>query len=491
MIMTKKDYIQIAVEFSVLFLIIGLIFAVCSCHKTENGYPEVSMETQSGDFVAAGEDDLKPEEVLSDDKAGDSKEEEAVIVTVSGEDAQSSVLAEEKAKLIEADALKDDFDSTVQYLAQNAGKPILLDRSAPVRYAGRAEKYEPSEEYRGIEENLSEEYKLTRTSLADKETESPLTADVWRDAGQGIAKISLTEYGSGGRIITSWYFKERDIIYEEKQSDDLYGTLQHQKTVSLSEKEEASCMEQGYRIYDALKQVPGFARIYGYAKDEFGGLLPGVHARIYSNAHDYSMETETDGDGRYEFYVPVNQEDWYNISFSYTDWQEGSVNDIAIVPGVSEYSCGVIYMAPKGQNIHDADIYLMNVNQKSPIPLEEGEYAIVLSYSPAMALLRPCLLLQDGTTATGFVSKVPAGAEGKYYVTDGRNLNVNNMAYDMSACDARVTVYDKDGIAASFSAPAAHAGIAWEVFSLHEGQITPVNNYYMEAPADSCLSLGL
>ncbi len=485
--MNKEKYIQIAIESAVLILIVGLIFAFNACsHNTQ------SQMTLSGTPSAASENETSAGEEPEETGDSDSAEEASFAENDSASDnsaaeEENELTEKERAQLIEADALKDDFVSTVNWLDANASRQILLDLSATVRYDGRSSKYIPSDDYRQIDREIaSGKNKLTRSDVTNTGNGSAMTADVWRDSRNSIVKIRLTEYGSGGRTVSEWYFKDRDIIYESRCTDDLYGTGQHLSTLSMTSSVEAEMLKTGYLAYDALKQVPGYARVYGYVSDEFGGILSGVQTKIHSSFHDYEKEVTTNGDGYYEFYVPVNTDDYYNINFNYGDWQPGTVNDIAVTPGITNFSCGRLYMAPHGQNIHDADLYLMNINKKSPIELNDGEYAVTLEFENAYAALKPCVLsVTDGSMTSGPVIKFPSneGAR-KYYVTDIRNGCSNNMSYDMSVCNARVTVYDKGGIVASFLAPPAHAGVVWEVFEMKDGQILPVNNYYFDTPSD-------
>ncbi len=481
----KKQY--------VIFLILAIasIIFACSIRKLS----DQTGDGQSGDGSDAleisenkspSENDETPEEA---DTSAEEEEDETV-VSENRDTPEAKEQKTDKPVIVEADILKDDFDSTLNWISRNAGKSIPLDLSGTVNYGGRSKTYSPSDDYKEIDEAL-DSYRLTRVAASARDSGAPLTVDLYRDNKYNIInKIVLTEYGSDGRIITGWYFKDRDIIYEYRIGTDLYGAGQAEKDYPLNEKRETELLNEGYLIYDTLKQVPGYARIYGYAGDEYGGTLANVYATIRSEAHAYEEQIQTNGDGYYEFYVPVNTEDYYNITFTYGDWQNGSINDISIVPGTTEYSCGEIFLAPPGQNVHDTDMYLMNINKKPSADLKEGEYEVVLEYNAFKASLKPLgLNREDGTLKTGFSLVINADeAENyKYYVIDSRNARTNNMSYDMSTCEAHVTVYDRNGIVASYLAPAAHAGVAWEVFEIREGRILPINNYFYDTPEDDSI----
>ena len=350
----------------------------------------------------------------------------------------------------------------------------------------RDKKYSPDPSYIEIENNLAE-YSLTRADSVNKENGATVRTDIFKDKSGDIAKIEKMEFGSIGRLVTGWYFRDGLLIYEYRYSDDLYGTNRHREDYSLSgdsdENNEETIKELGYDEYDAAKKVKGGAKVYGYVADEFGGVLENVHATIKSVATGYEKETKTNGDGYYEFNVPVNTEDYYNITFTYGDFVPDSANDISITGEVTEYSCGIMYMAPKGQNAHDTDVYYMNINKKAPDDLDDGEYEAVLEYDKNEAKLTPYYMsMSDGKSESKDVLKFKLDKEKdfKYYVTDSKNYGTNNMAYDMSKCNASVTIYDKDGIIAHFNAPTVHAGIAWEVFEVKNGRILTVGNCYFE-----------
>ena len=399
-------------------------------------------------------------------------------------EASSASVSGNDVKSISGDTVSDDFSSTLSYISSNAGREISIDYSRPVDIDNLMGNYKPSDEYKDIESSLLSADKLTKTRITRKDNGGTMDAEVYRNRDTGVIdKIVTTEYGSSGRQVSVWYFKNRNIIYEYQYTDDLYGTGQHRKMISADDEAQAALMDCGYITYDALKHVPGYAKIYGYVGDEYGGILKNVSVTIKSAANDFKKQIETNGDGYYEFYVPVNETDFYNISYSYGDWVPDSLNDINITPGTTEYSCGEMYMASKGQNKHETEIYLMNINKTAPSKLKEGEYSVVLTYDVAKAELKPYSLnITSGKTSSNDTLTIKAGSDDdfKYYVTDSRNGSVNNMAYDMSKCDATVTVYDKDGIAASFLAPAAHAGVVWEVFEIQSGKIIPVNNCYSD-----------
>ena len=449
-----------------IMLILALSVALAGCGGDKAGEaadPKLTKEAQ---------------EVTADDKTA----QEEASQTTEGEKTESTKEDTEKKGVKEqGNGFKDDFKSTLAYLKKTGGEEISLDYSKKPAYEGRKEKYEADPSYREIEDSLGS-FKLTRVRAVRKDNGSRIIADVFRNRESNeIVKIVSTEFGSLRRV-SGWYFKDGDIIYEYRYNDDIYGSNKHREEFSLKD-DSKEVMDEGYLTFDALKAVPGFARVYGYVGDEFGGVLENVCATIKSSANEYEEQVKTDGDGYYEFYVPVNSEDWYNITFTYGDYTPDSANDISITEGVTEYSCGIMYMAEDGKHVHDTDAYFMNINKEAPDRLKDGEYEAVLTYEKQSALLKSCFMsMSDGKTVMEEkVRFTPNSTEDfRFYVMDEKNYGSNNMAYDMSKCDARVTVYDKDGIAFCFNAPVVHGGVVWEVFEVRYGKIVPVNNYYFE-----------
>ncbi|MBO6113137.1 MAG: carboxypeptidase regulatory-like domain-containing protein [Lachnospiraceae bacterium] len=437
--------------------------------------------TACGTEKAPENEEVKTEEV----KENDSVEEEEATTQAKAEDEgglkEEPAPAEDK-KNDTADEFKDDFSSTLSYIKKNAGKAVSIDYTkSPAKKAG---KYTPDDSYQTIEDDLGN-YKLTRVNALNSENGATIIVDVYRNRSDGkIGKLISTEYGSLGRVVSGWYLKDDEIIYEYRYNDDLYGTNQHREDYSLSEKDdEEKVRDEGLLTLEAVRDVPGYARVYGYVGDEYGGVLKNVYATIKSAANSFEQETQTNGDGYYEFYVPVNTEDYYNISFTYGDFVPDSANDIRISEGVTEYSCGIMYMAAKGQNKHDTDVYFMNINKKALDNLKDGEYEAVLEYDGSAALLTPYFMsMGDGKSEKKETLKFKPDKDGdwKYYVKDEKNYGSNNMAYDMSKCGASVTIYDKNGIVECFNAPAVHAGVLWEVFEVKNGRILPVGNYYFD-----------
>lgn len=67
----------------------------------------------------------------------------------------------------------------------------------------------------------------------------------------------------------------------------------------------------------------------------------------------------------------------------------------------------------------------------------------------------------------------------KYYVSDYNNcLNGNLTATDMLSLNVRVTVYDKNGIVATYTLPHDQSGVIWEVFEIKNGKVVTLQNTY-------------
>ena len=74
----------------------------------------------------------------------------------------------------------------------------------------------------------------------------------------------------------------------------------------------------------------------------------------------------------------------------------------------------------------------------------------------------------------------------RYYVSDYTACTGGDaLSYNMSSSNATVSIYNSDGIVASYHVPAAHGGVVWEVFRIHNLRVLPVNQYYYSIEQNS------
>lgn len=67
----------------------------------------------------------------------------------------------------------------------------------------------------------------------------------------------------------------------------------------------------------------------------------------------------------------------------------------------------------------------------------------------------------------------------KYYVADYTNCSQGNTTSTaMSNSNAKVSVYTKDGLVATFYVPSNQSGVIWEVFEIRNKTIVPIQRYY-------------
>ena len=188
---------------------------------------------------------------------------------------------------LSADTLDDSFGSVLKYIDAHAGNTVSIDYAADVSYNGRQQKYKPSAEFQAVEDSLAANDRLTKLRASRLDNGATIDIEVYRNTGTSVIdKIVSTEYGSAGRIVAGWYFNKGNIIYEYEFSDDLYGTLQNKQIISLDDSAEQSLMDQGYNTYDTVKCIPGYAKIYGYTADEYGGMLKSVYVTAKSAANN-------------------------------------------------------------------------------------------------------------------------------------------------------------------------------------------------------------
>lgn len=421
----------------------------------------------------------------------------------------------------------DTFENAVSYIGRSGGvipeidyetvkyKPVERDPELEVN------KKAPKE----IEEKVADD-KVKTIRMHRSGNGATLDFIVYTDPEDGlIDKIISTEYGSEGREITGYYYKNGMLLYTYRYLDDLYGinasdarksgglrcffqndfmaecyatygesnesvTASTYKDMNPDIRKEYDELEEelinrAYVTYDALKSIPSTAKIYGYVADEYGGTLSNTRVTITSEANAFKKSTVTNGDGYYEFAVPVNTADWYNMEFEYGDFAVSTVNDIYIRPRTIEYPIGVTYMAPEGNNKHDKNVYLLDVTKQSPDKLKENQYEVVLSFNnEKIADLKPFTLdLNSGKyeNSKNQIITVDSNTDYKYFVTDQINgKKGNNLTNDMSLSEAVVKVYNRNGLVGSFQVPVGNSGVVWEVFEVKGSEIIPSNNYYFE-----------
>ncbi len=424
-------------------------------------------------------------------------------------------------------AIADSFEDGVAFLKRTGGVLPEIDYETI--------KHEPAERDRDLAVNKKAPKEIEERAKGDKvktvrlhRSGNGATLDFTvytNPEDRLIDKIVSTEYGSEGREVTGFYYKNGVLLYTYRYLDDLYGinaddarksggtrcyfindfmsecyATYGDKNESVTaasyddvnpdiQKEyddlEKELINRAYVNYEVLKKIPSTAKVYGYAADEFGGTLANTKVTISSEANGYKNSVVTNNDGYYEFFVPVNTADWYSMVFEYGDFAESKVNDIYIRPRTIEYPIGVTYLAPPGENKHDTDTYLLDVTKQSPDKLKENQYEVVLSFNDEKIpdLVPFTLDLNSGKfeNKKSQIITVDSNTDYKYFVTDQINGRAgNNLTNDMSLSEARVKVYNRNGLVGSFQAPVGNSGVVWEVFEVRGSEIIPSNNYYFE-----------
>ena len=106
-----------------------------------------------------------------------------------------------------------------------------------------------------------------------------------------------------------------------------------------------------------------------------------------------------------------------------------------------------------------------------------GEYGATVLRSPVDSI---------GSVMTEcFAMEKPGNEPYKLYVSDYISCTAGNyMSYNMSVSGAYVKVYSSEGLIASLSVPAAHAGVVWDALTIRDGVVYPDNKYYYTLGAD-------
>ena len=106
-----------------------------------------------------------------------------------------------------------------------------------------------------------------------------------------------------------------------------------------------------------------------------------------------------------------------------------------------------------------------------------GEYGATILRSPVDSI---------GSVMTEcFAMEKPGNEPYKLYVSDYISCTAGNyMSYNMSVSGAYVKVYSSEGLIASLSVPAAHAGVIWDALTIRDGVVYPDNRYYYTPGTD-------
>ncbi len=460
------------------------------------------------------------------------------------ENSEKKVTSEGGASDVTPEAEKDEktvFKNTVDWLKKNGGEPGKIDlETVKFRPGKRSVSVCQSEKPDELLPFRSpEEFIVKRVRLIRSDNGAVMDFDVYsrKDSGKPYL-IEGTEYGTRRETVRYYFDPNGMLSYVFAWQDEPIGTLDrldrdipgkrcsfagdrmtdceitdaedkyngsysakdYSKFDSFIKKQydelEKNYVNQAYCIKNAVDPVPGFARVYGYAADEFGGTLKGTEVELSSAEHDYRQTTEADDDGFFAFYVPVNDLDWYNLKFHYGDYLPSEIDDIHIRPLTVDYCAGVAYMAPPGELDHEQCVYLLNINEKPDEELSKGEYEVTLTFDGTKAELSlyglilgdkvrevaPKLVRSGEKTVYSFTFDGKEDEDLKIVVRDEKGIAGDNLySYDMSLSGALVKIYDENGLEAAFPVPAGAAGVTWECAEILSRRIIPWNNYYQEA----------
>lgn len=66
-----------------------------------------------------------------------------------------------------------------------------------------------------------------------------------------------------------------------------------------------------------------------------------------------------------------------------------------------------------------------------------------------------------------------------FYVSDLTNIAINNyVSYSMFESDAKIALYDENGLIGNYPVPAAHGGVVWKPFEVRNHQVMFTNDFY-------------
>lgn len=131
--------------------------------------------------------------------------------------------------------------------------------------------------------------------------------------------------------------------------------------------------------------------------------------------------------------------------------------------------------------------------------LSDGTYQVVTSWdTPNLdldALLftadipntkRSASDMQSGPAVESVAFENGAVGTFRYFLSDYTNSIAGDaMNYSFSSSNALITVFSSDGYLTSYSVPAGHGGVLWDVFTLRNGQLLTRGTYYTLIEPDS------
>ncbi len=421
------------------------------------------------------------------------------------------------------------FSDAEKYIKKNPEADLSLSYSETVYTPEKrvTEPYALDEMYFDSLSERAEKESLKRLRLKRSDTGSYMDAMVYTsEETMLIDRIITVEFCAYGREVSDYLFEDGNLSRVITYTGDIYGTVpdhigvdskvcyfrddymsfaivddkaagfKHRSFSAADAADsgefigtsfdelEADLLNKAYITYDTVKDVPGTCEISGYVGDEYGGVLSHVKLTLRSRANNYTNEFETNGDGYFSVRVPINEDDYYSLVCDYGDFVQSTVDDIKITPGNLEYSLGVIYMAQAGQNVHDANTYLLNANYTSPKKLKDGEYCVTFTTADGGKADLACYTmdLDSKKISDDTMRVVKKGDRIKYFVVDKRGLDSGNpMTYELSGSGAVVRVYTNKGMVASYQAKVGSAGTVWEVLEIRDGALIPISNLLIES----------
>ncbi|MCR5789942.1 MAG: carboxypeptidase regulatory-like domain-containing protein [Lachnospiraceae bacterium] len=180
------------------------------------------------------------------------------------------------------------------------------------------------------------------------------------------------------------------------------------------------------------------------------GLLDATGAaQVYLTAGMYTAEITAEGYETSYFTVKVKQDHQTEIGYAVPEVPEGSY---------------IAYIYWETQPL-DLDVRMIGQYGKNKIGPSADSIGVIM---------------------TETISLTDIGAEPyELYVSDYVSCaSGNTMSYNMSASGVYAKVYSSEGLVASLTVPAAHAGVIWDVLTLQNGKVYPNNRYYYQVDPD-------
>lgn len=317
---------------------------------------------------------------------------------------------------------------------------------------------------------LSEKYKLLVGEVRTDDSgyysvQVPINSGAYSVYVNESGYADTTIYQIDSNLELSYIMQEPIYLFEKTNSPYMIYLDVINAITGTNLSDEIDMGEEVYNeetgMYESVEYEPIPVKVY---------IRNGINNREGTIVQDYSFDLREQQDILLEL-VPGNYtaeiklEGYESHFFTISTLFDGMTVQSNIVPTISSNEARIVLTW--GETPSDLDSHLFFPN---------GEHIAYYSQEASNGNL-------DIDNTSGFgpetitIPNITKGTH-KYYVADYSNLsNDNYESSEMSNSLARVDVYTKDG-QTTFTIPSNQSAVIWQVFSITNGRITPVQRFY-------------